>query len=346
MGQNTTTSILRSLAVTAGVVGLHLAAVHGLWDASSASNAEDAPTEDSKSALVEGTVLPPVSVTAPAVLPKKPQQSGRTPKATTPAAESTAVDAAQPTADTPTELPAEPEPQVVAATDPPPAEQAEPPQQLPETKPAVQTPAVNMQWQYEVSGSAKGFKYHATATMRWSLEQDRYETQLTLGAFLVGSRSQLSQGRITANGLQPERFTDKARRERQLQFDWQTQTVQSPEQTGHRTVAPGTQDRLSVFMQLASLLATLPAPPANGQTWNIPVAGFGSSDTWTFQFAGAETQELPAGAFSTWKLVRHPKPTDDQTVELWFAPDFHHLPVRIRLSQPNGDLVDQRLSNR
>jgi len=31
-------------------------------------------------------------------------------------------------------------------------------------------------------------------------------------------------------------------------------------------------------------------------------------------------------------------------VEVWLAPSMKHLPVRLRISQANGDVADQRLA--
>jgi hypothetical protein len=33
----------------------------------------------------------------------------------------------------------------------------------------------------------------------------------------------------------------------------------------------------------------------------------------------------------------------DDTVELWLAPSMGYLPVRIRITQPNGDFADMQL---
>ena len=55
--------------------------------------------------------------------------------------------------------------------------------------------------------------------------------------------------------------------------------------------------------------------------------------------------DLPIGTQNALRLRREPRQLYDQTVEIWFAPALGHLPVRIVLSQGNGDLFDQRLSS-
>ena len=43
------------------------------------------------------------------------------------------------------------------------------------------------------------------------------------------------------------------------------------------------------------------------------------------------------------KLSRAPRREFDTRVELWYAPSMNYLPVRIRVTQANGDFVDQEL---
>ena len=45
------------------------------------------------------------------------------------------------------------------------------------------------------------------------------------------------------------------------------------------------------------------------------------------------------------KLLRLPRRDYDQKAELWLAPDLGYVPVRIRLTQANGDFADLRLSS-
>ena len=56
------------------------------------------------------------------------------------------------------------------------------------------------------------------------------------------------------------------------------------------------------------------------------------------------TLALPLGEQATVALRREPRRRYDQAIELWFAPALGYLPVRIRITQPNGDVLDQRLA--
>jgi hypothetical protein len=51
---------------------------------------------------------------------------------------------------------------------------------------------------------------------------------------------------------------------------------------------------------------------------------------------------LPGGEVQAVKLTRAPRRDYDQTAELWLAPQFGYLPVRIKITERNGDFVDQQ----
>ena len=53
----------------------------------------------------------------------------------------------------------------------------------------------------------------------------------------------------------------------------------------------------------------------------------------------------PIGEHQALLLRREPLHPHDQTLELWFAPALGYLPVRLTISQANGDRLDQLLAN-
>ena len=50
---------------------------------------------------------------------------------------------------------------------------------------------------------------------------------------------------------------------------------------------------------------------------------------------------LPGGSVRGIKLTREPGADFDSRAEIWLAPEMGYLPVRIRLTQANGDFADQ-----
>ena len=63
---------------------------------------------------------------------------------------------------------------------------------------------------------------------------------------------------------------------------------------------------------------------------------------WVIAVIGEEKLFMPGGELMAIKLVRNPKLEFDQKLELWMAPALGYLPARIRISEPNGDYVDQK----
>lgn len=197
---------------------------------------------------------------------------------------------------------------------------------------------------YEVSGHAKGLRYSAQAHLRWRPNGTRYTAELELSALLVGSRVQTSSGHLNAQGLVPERFGDRRRStEKATHFDHAGQRIRYSSNAPDTPLVPGAQDRLSVFLQLAALFQAQPDGYPAGQMLRLQVAGTGDAQTWSFQVGPPETLALPAGSVNARRLTRPPRREFDSTVEIWLAPALQHLPVRIRITEHNGDMADQQL---
>jgi hypothetical protein len=77
----------------------------------------------------------------------------------------------------------------------------------------------------------------------------------------------------------------------------------------------------------------------------VPTVGTREVDTWTFTVTGTPTLSLPYGEQATVALRREPRRAYDQTIEIWFAPGLNFVPVRMRITQGNGDVLDQNLAS-
>jgi hypothetical protein len=206
-------------------------------------------------------------------------------------------------------------------------------------------PPASAQLSYSVEGQSKGLTYSATGSLDWRNEGGTYSARMEIRVFLLGSRVQTSQGQLVATGLQPERFGDKSRSERAAHFDRSQNRIRFSNNAPDAELLPGAQDRLSVFLQLAGLLNSRPEAYAAGQSIDIPVAGTSGSEIWRFQVQDLTSLDLPAGSLIARHLVREPREPRDTRVDIWLAPSLGHLPVRIRLRQDSGDVVDQRLTS-
>ncbi|MBP7566298.1 MAG: DUF3108 domain-containing protein [Burkholderiaceae bacterium] len=182
------------------------------------------------------------------------------------------------------------------------------------------------------------------AELEWRHDGARYEARLAFSLLFRTLRSQTSTGTIGAGGLAPERFSDRRRTEVAAHFERAAGRISYSANTPSIPLMAGAQDRLSVFFQLAGWLAGQTTPPAAGTRIDIQTTGPRDADVWEWRVDAPETLRLPAGEFDTLKLVRAPRPgTYEQRVEAWFAPSLDWLPVRLRVTDANGDVADQRL---
>jgi len=126
---------------------------------------------------------------------------------------------------------------------------------------------------FAVTGQAKRFNYSASAELVWRHANGQYQASQEVSLFLLGSRSQTSEGRITDRGLEPSRFNDKARKEQSAQLAFDQNLAHFSTGAPDAAIAPGAQDRLSVFLQLSALLAAAPQRyPAGTQISFITVS--------------------------------------------------------------------------
>ena len=209
--------------------------------------------------------------------------------------------------------------------------------------PPAQPPA-STRLDYDVTGRVKGIAYNAEGKLDWTRADGRYSARMEMKVFLLGSRVQMSTGRVGTAGLSPERFADKSRSEKAAHFDAELGRVRFSNNAPDAPLLPGAQDRLSLFLQIAGLLQARPQAYASGQTIELQVVGTGDADIWRFEVGDEVTLSLPAGEMRARLLKRLPRKEFDSTVEMWLAPGLQHLPVRLRVTQANGDVADQQLS--
>jgi len=196
---------------------------------------------------------------------------------------------------------------------------------------------------FEVRGQAKRLQYSASAELVWQHDGQQYQARQEIRVLFLGSRAQTSVGEITPLGLQPRRFGDRSRSEKAAHFDFAQGQVTFSANNPAARIAPGAQDRLSVFLQLGALLAAAPQRFAVGTRISIPTVSARAADTWTFTVEGEETLELSMGSLHAVQLQRLPRRDYDQKAQVWLAPGLDYLPARIRITQANGDFAELNL---
>ncbi len=192
---------------------------------------------------------------------------------------------------------------------------------------------------YEVSSNK--FPFSLNAELGWQQDGASYDAKLSFGAFGL-RRVQTSRGQITVDGLAPTRFSDKYRSEIAAHFVREKGQVTFSANTPDAPLLAGAQDRLSVVLQLAAMVAGDPERFVRASTITLQIIGPRDVDIWLFTVEEDETLSLPGGPQATRKLVRNPRREFDQKVELWLAPALGYLPARIRITEANGDYIDQK----
>jgi len=202
-----------------------------------------------------------------------------------------------------------------------------------------------MRLHYQVVAEVRGQTRSAAGELVWRHDGESYEATFEIGAPALPARTQRSTGRITAQGLAPLRFSDRGRTEQATHFLRDKGTVVFSSNRPDAPLLPGAQDRLSVLLQLAAMVAGQPAkfPPA--ATIAIQTADTRDAEPWLFTVGQVEELHLPGGTVQGLKLTRNPRREFDHKIELWLAPGMDYVPVRLRLTQPGGDSVDQLWSS-
>lgn len=199
--------------------------------------------------------------------------------------------------------------------------------------------------EFEAKGQVKGFQYSAGAELRWKHDDQYYEAKQSISMFLMGERSQTSEGLITPRGLQPLSFTDRGRKNQSARFDVAQGKASFSDGTPEAPISDGVQDRLSVFLQLSALLAADAKRYPQGTVIELTTSSARAAARWRFAVGPSETLELPAGSVEAIRLdkLAGPQGKSEQQGSLWLAPSMQYLPVRIRLNQGQNDYVDLRL---
>jgi hypothetical protein len=198
---------------------------------------------------------------------------------------------------------------------------------------------------YSVIAHVRGQARLGAGELVWRHDGDSYEARLEISDAPLPLRMQHSVGRITAEGLAPSRYSDKARAEAATHFERDQGKVSFSNNRPDALLVAGAQDRLSVLLQLGAMMAGAPEKFPAAATISIQTAGTSDAEPWLFTVGQQETLQLPGGAVAAVKLTREPRREYDQRIELWLAPGMDYAPVRLRLTQPNGDSVDHQWSS-
>ena len=196
--------------------------------------------------------------------------------------------------------------------------------------------------QYDVIRGERNFIIGRT-THAWTHDDERYSMETVIEtAGLVGlvkpfKMIQRSEGRLGPRGLQPDKFT--VERDGQLKeradFDWSSAKVVliAGERRREFSIAEGDQDVLSLMHHLA----LQPEGPLRAEL--LVVTGKSAVRS-VIENLGLEELEVPAGKVSAYHLgsIGH---RGELKIDIWLARDYANLPVRLKITDKNGEVLDQ-----
>ena len=163
------------------------------------------------------------------------------------------------------------------------------------------------------------------------------ETSGLVGLIKPFRMVQRSEGRIGPRGLQPEKFTverDGRMRER-ADFDWSSAKVVlvAGERRREFSIAEGDQDVLSLMHHLS-------LQPDGPMKAELLVVTGKSAVRSVIENLGIEEIEVPAGRVSAYHLgsTGH---RGDLKIDIWLARDYANLPVRLKITDKSGEVLDQ-----
>ena len=211
------------------------------------------------------------------------------------------------------------------------------------------------QWQFGVyfGDYDRGLK---VAVLDYSIEHDgkRYRIRSSAHAEGVaalvysGVLSQRSEGGLSPAGLVPTRYWEQRgkRPERWIELDHRRREVSF---SGNASVplVDGLQDKLSVLLQLGLLARARPERFAAGQVVELSELGTSRIVSARYASRGDTVLKTDSGNRRVLHLERvAPRDADDPRIEVWLGYDLHLLPLRLRVTDAKGRVLDQILDLR
>ncbi|XHS80274.1 DUF3108 domain-containing protein [Burkholderiaceae bacterium UC74_6] len=204
---------------------------------------------------------------------------------------------------------------------------------------------------YTLTGYYRG-EVTGSANVEWRRDGSHYQVALEFSVGGIVSRSMVSDGRLGAKGIEPQRYDETTKivlmspRRASMSFGGTGQQLQLA--NGNVMVQPaGVQDTASQFIHLTWLFLTGRAELKPGTAVDIPLALPRKLYPWRYTVKEQELLYTPLGEMWAWHLVpsRVDAPINgDLTADVWLAPTLQYLPVRILIRQDAETYVDLLLA--
>lgn len=189
---------------------------------------------------------------------------------------------------------------------------------------------------------------YGSGTIAWHQDGSRYTIDGDFGVLFITALHFHSEGAIENGGIAPDLYSEKRfrRAETSTRFERESNTISfsTSSKTYPRT---GTeQDRASIIWQLAGIGRGDETRYVPGAVFDVIVTGTRDAEPWQIQVVGQENIDFDGRTLGAWHVVRAPRARSrDQKLDIWFAPQLQWYPVRLRYTEPNGDVLNMTLTD-
>lgn len=338
----------RSALLLALVLLLHALVLFGLRRESLL----DVPARPTQTTLSVALLKAPPKIAviaAAAPAPAKPAAALRPAMTAAPAPPSPMPAPASPAPEPPPPAPAPPAPLPPAAVEPP----APAPEPVPDPPPGLPPGLQELPTQGRIAYRTTYTRMRgidALTYVDWTIDLDRGRYELWLRTVdPPGLLDLRSSGELRPFGIAPFAYVERidiANRELRADFDWDTHTVRF---AGRGATEPahfteGTQDPLSLQFHLPLLAQSYPWQFTPGAVLSVQVARR-RVEGYSFAVDGFEPMVIGGRTVHTLKIIRPKGPESNRGVEMWMAPEFDWLPVRLRFVDTNDEVWDSVLAH-
>ena len=211
-------------------------------------------------------------------------------------------------------------------------------------------------WRYRVYyGDFTGNNQVAALDYVMTIEKGRYRLHTEgqavglVGLLYRGVFTQESQGAFSASGFSPAQYSEQRgdRPARQVRIEPLADAVRVMFEDGRTDIASTlAQDRLTLAAQLAWLAANQ-SPVLHEPEIVLPLIGVSSVRSLRFRITRQQMLEIPSGVMQLTRLRSEDGDGGgDGSVEIWLSEFGDLMPIRIRLEDRRGQVLDQLISSR
>ncbi|WP_188419809.1 DUF3108 domain-containing protein [Oxalicibacterium solurbis] len=194
----------------------------------------------------------------------------------------------------------------------------------------------------------EGQPTYGSGTIAWHQDGSRYTIDGDFGVLFITALHFHSEGTIESDGIAPELYSEKRfrRAETNAYFYRESNTIGFSTSSKSYPRTGTEQDRASIIWQLAGIGRGDETRYAPGAVFDVIVTGTRDAEPWQIQVIGREDIDFDGNTISAWHVVRAPRARSrDQRLDIWLAPQIQWYPVRLRYTEPNGDVLNMTLSD-